>query len=98
MASNEGKVVAPLSASQRLLLERIAAEPDNFVEVGDARHPPGICAAELASHGLVQLDTAVWKYASGLRAKITAKGRCYLAETPPSRKRRLRRNVVGAST
>jgi hypothetical protein len=73
--------VAPLSVSQRNLLERIAAEPNDFVDVGDARQPAGIFAAELASHGLVQLDATGWTYSSGLRAKITAKGRCYLEET-----------------
>lgn len=77
--------MATLSASQRLLLERIAADPDKFVEVGDARQPPGICAAELASQGLVQLDATDWTHASGLRAKITAKGRCYLEQAPPQR-------------
>jgi hypothetical protein len=74
--------VAPISASQRKLLEQIAAHPDHFVDIGDARQPPGICAAELASRGFVQLDATAFTHPSGLRAKITAKGRSYLEETP----------------
>ena len=74
----------PLPEAQRKLLERLATEPDDFVEIGDAREPAAICATFLASRGLVQLDSVTRMNAACLRAKITAKGRRHLEQTPPS--------------